>query len=208
MLENRFFFPTVSKKYQWFYNDSTRRGNTTSYFHSYGMAWHIMWPLCLHIYKMKKLNSVFCIPGASLVALMVKNLLQCRRIRFDPWVGKTPWRREWLPTPVFLPGEFHGQRSLEGYSPWGHKEPQLSNWHFASHSAALKECQLSLTKSICSCSAPPKWALFPFNLIDQGNQPKKMKQNCKVTKSKSHKEKTVILHFYNALRCFQTMFVH
>ena len=33
-------------------------------------------------------------------------------------VGKIPWRREWLPTAVFLPGEFHGQRSLEGYSPW------------------------------------------------------------------------------------------
>ena len=40
----------------------------------------------------------------------------------DPWVGKIPWRREWLPTPVFLPGEVHGQRSLVGYSPWGHKE--------------------------------------------------------------------------------------
>ena len=37
-------------------------------------------------------------------------------------VGKIPWRRERLPTPVFLPGEFHGQRSLAGYSPWGHKE--------------------------------------------------------------------------------------
>ena len=32
------------------------------------------------------------------------------------------WRRKWQPTPVFLPGESHGQRSLEGYSPWGHKE--------------------------------------------------------------------------------------
>ena len=53
---------------------------------------------------------------------MVKNLLQCRRSRLDPWVGKSPWRREWLPAPVFLPGEFHGQRSLVGYSPWGHKE--------------------------------------------------------------------------------------
>ena len=40
---------------------------------------------------------------------------------FDPWVGKIPWRREWLPTPVFLPGEFHGQRSLVGYSPWGRR---------------------------------------------------------------------------------------
>ena len=36
--------------------------------------------------------------------------------------GKIPWRREWLPTPVFLPGQFHGQMSLVGYSPWGHKE--------------------------------------------------------------------------------------
>ena len=36
----------------------------------------------------------------------------CRRYRFDPWVGKIPWRRKWQPTPVFLPGEFHGQRSL------------------------------------------------------------------------------------------------
>ena len=53
---------------------------------------------------------------------MVKNPLWCRRSRFDPWVGNIPWRREWLPTPVFLPGEFHGQRSLVGYSPWDHKE--------------------------------------------------------------------------------------
>ena len=38
--------------------------------------------------------------------------------RFNPWVGKIPWSRKWQPTPVFLPGEFHGQRSLVGYSPW------------------------------------------------------------------------------------------
>ena len=41
---------------------------------------------------------------------------------FNPWVGKIPWTRKWEPTPVFLFGEFHGQRSLAGYSPWGHKE--------------------------------------------------------------------------------------
>ena len=45
-----------------------------------------------------------------------------RRLRFDPWVGKIPWRRKWQPTPVFLPGKPHRQRSLAGYSPWGHKE--------------------------------------------------------------------------------------
>ena len=37
---------------------------------------------------------------------------------FDPWVRKMPWIREWLPTPVFPPGEFHGQSCLAGYSPW------------------------------------------------------------------------------------------
>ena len=44
--------------------------------------------------------------------------MQCRKSGFDPWVRKTPWRRKWQPTPVFLPGEFHAQRSLVGYSPW------------------------------------------------------------------------------------------
>ena len=48
---------------------------------------------------------------------MVKNL-QCRRPGFSPCVGNIPWRKEFLPTPVFLPGDFHGQRSKVGYSPW------------------------------------------------------------------------------------------
>ena len=48
--------------------------------------------------------------------------LQCWRPRFNPWVKKIPWRRRWQPTPVFLPGKFHGWRSLEGYSPWDCKE--------------------------------------------------------------------------------------
>ena len=45
-----------------------------------------------------------------------------RRHRFDPWVGKIPWRRQWQPTPVFLPKKSHGQRSLAGYSPKGLKD--------------------------------------------------------------------------------------
>ena len=44
-----------------------------------------------------------------------------RRLRLHPWVGKIPWRRKWQPTAVFLPGEFHGQRSLVGPSPLGHR---------------------------------------------------------------------------------------
>ena len=45
-----------------------------------------------------------------------------KRHAFDPWVGKIPWRRAWQPILVFLLGEFHGQRTLVGYSPWSHKE--------------------------------------------------------------------------------------
>ena len=46
---------------------------------------------------------------------------QCRRHGFNPWVGKIPWRRKWQPTPVFLSGKSHGQRSLMDYSSWGHR---------------------------------------------------------------------------------------
>ena len=57
-----------------------------------------------------------------------QSCLQCRRPRFDSWVRKIPWRRKWQPTPVSLPRESHGQRSLAGYSPGGCKSwTRLSN---------------------------------------------------------------------------------
>ena len=54
--------------------------------------------------------------------------LQCGGPGFDPWVRKIPWRRKWQPTPVFLPGESHEWRSLVGYSPWGCKESDTTEW--------------------------------------------------------------------------------
>ena len=51
---------------------------------------------------------------------------KCQRPGISPWVGKIPWRRAWQHTPVFLPGEPHGQRSLARYSPWGHKESDMT----------------------------------------------------------------------------------
>ena len=60
--------------------------------------------------------------GASQEAQWQRTPLECRRCRFDPWVGKIPWRRTWQPTLVFWPGKSHGQRSLAGYRPWGCKE--------------------------------------------------------------------------------------
>ena len=61
-------------------------------------------------------------PWASLWLSRWSVCLQCGRAVFNPWVGKIPWRRRWQHTPVFLPGESHGEWSLVGYSPWGHKE--------------------------------------------------------------------------------------
>ena len=55
------------------------------------------------------------------MAQMVKNLPALQETRLNPWVRKIPWRRKGEPIPVFLPVEFHGQRSLAGYSPWGCK---------------------------------------------------------------------------------------
>ena len=56
-----------------------------------------------------------------------------------PGLGRSPWRREQQPTPVSLPGEFHGQRSLVGYSPWGHEELDMTE-----HSH-----RLYVTESLC-----------------------------------------------------------
>ena len=67
------------------------------------------------IYLSIYLSSIYGgFPGGSVVMNLPDN---AKRHRFDPWVGKTSWRRKWQPTPVFLPGESHGQRSLVGYSP-------------------------------------------------------------------------------------------
>ena len=68
---------------------------------------------------------------------------QCRRHkrrRFDPWFGKIPWRRAWQPTPAFLPGESHGQRSLVGYSPYGQKELDLTEAIYHVHCFQEPSC--------------------------------------------------------------------
>ena len=62
------------------------------------------------------------------MARLVKNLPAMWRPEYYSWVGKIPWRKERLPTPVFWPGEFHGV-----YSPWGRKELNTSDFHFHFH---------------------------------------------------------------------------
>ena len=81
---------------------------------------------------------------------------RCKRHGFSPWVGKILWRGKWRHTPVSLPGNFHGQRSLEGYSPWGCKQLDTTEWLSTLTPGGLHACGLwtSLFKTVLT-SKPP-----------------------------------------------------
>ena len=68
---------------------------------------------------------IFLTQRSNLHVLAVKNA-PARTCRFDLWVRKIPWERAWQLTPVFLLGESHRQRSLVGYSSWGHKKSDMT----------------------------------------------------------------------------------
>ena len=74
---------------------------------------------------------------------------QCRRHGFNPQVEKIPWRRKGQPNPVFLSGEFHGQRSLVGYSPWGHKVLDMTYLLNASTHTLLTNSRKHMLKHFC-----------------------------------------------------------
>ena len=110
---------------------------------------------------------------ASQMAQWKESTCQCRkhkRRRFDPWVGKIPWRWKGQPIPVLLPGKFHGQRSLAGYNPQGREESdstqQLNNntiaafilqWWVALRSCG-RHCVLQRLKYLPSGSLHIKFA--------------------------------------------------
>ena len=70
---------------------------------------------------------------------------QCRRHGFNPWVRKIPWRRKWQPTLVLLTGNSHGQRRLEGYSPWGGKELDMTE-HACMHAGRSTAQKMDLAE--------------------------------------------------------------
>ena len=65
-------------------------------------------------------------PGGSDSKEPVCQCRRCKKCGLDTWVGKIPWNRNWQPTPVFTPGESHGQKNLAGYSSWGQKESDMT----------------------------------------------------------------------------------
>ena len=86
--------------------------------------------------------------------------LPCRRQEFDSWARKIAWRRAWQFTPVFLPGESHGQRNLAGYSPWGHRESDTTEWAHRTCIIVLSFMSLQVTSRDFSSGpmAKSSWA--------------------------------------------------
>ena len=102
--------------------------------------------------------------GASQVALVVKNPPangEDMRHEFDPWVRRIPWRRTWQPTPVFLPGESRGQRSLVGYSPQGYKR--------VGHNLATEQQNAVHLKLKQYCKATTLIKKHAVPLVDEGS---------------------------------------
>ena len=104
-------------------------------------GWCVLWVSTpswfLVLFKFSIFLLIFCIVVLSIIEnryvfklwlpRWLRIHLQCRRCRFDLWVGKIPWRRAWQSTPVFLPGEAHGQSSLADYGPCGLEESSTVN---------------------------------------------------------------------------------
>ena len=78
---------------------------------------------------------------------------RCKRCGFDPWVGKIPWRRAWQPTPVLLPRESDGQRSLAGYSPQDRKRVGHGWSYLASTSHTCGTAAVQLTKTAAAAGS-------------------------------------------------------
>ena len=84
---------------------------------------------------------------------------------FDPWVGKSPWRRAWQPTPVFLPVESPGQRSWAGYSPWGRRVRHDFLFHFLSTAHLQSELREHLVFPVCLAQdARREWQTLTLTL--------------------------------------------
>ena len=139
--------------------------------------WHLPWESC------------FCLPPVMELSKEYSSSdgkefyhLQCRRPWFDSWIGKIPWRREWQPTPVFLPGEFHGQRSLASYHPWHCKDldmtEQLSWRRQQQPTPVFLTSKSHVWRSLIGCNPCGRQELdttewlhfhFSFSCIGEGN---------------------------------------
>ena len=88
--------------------------------------------------------------GGAVLKSPPANAGRCRKHRCSPWIGKIPWRRAWWSTPVFLPGEFHGQKRLAGYSPQGHRVGHDWNDLACTHIHVIHVCFAYVCAHVCT----------------------------------------------------------
>ena len=94
--------------------------------------------------------SSFGFLGSSVVKEFTCPCRRLRRLGFDPWVGKIPWRRKWQPIPVFLPGKSHGQRNLVGCSLWDCKESDITEHACMDFQETIKEQPWGIKYNHCT----------------------------------------------------------
>ena len=114
------------------------------------------------------------------------------RPSFDPWVRKIPWRRKWQPTPIFLPGKFHVQRSLKGYSPLGWKESDTTEQlHFHFSLSCIGEENGNPLQ--CFCLENPRdrgaWWAAVYGVAQSWTQLKRLSSSSSSSSSKQHIKK-------------------
>ena len=88
-----------------------------------------------------------------------------RNMSLIPWIRKIPWRRKWQPTPVFLLGESYGQRNLVGYSPWGHKESDMTEQLHLYHLQGRLALASQQRWSGCVSAPSPPWLLTQLTFV-------------------------------------------
>ena len=120
-------------------------------------------------------------PGGAVVKNLPANAGDAGDSGFCSWVGKIPWRRKWQSTPAFMPGKFHGQRSLVGYGPWGCKESDTTERLRHSVCQGLHghqghkhedKARAWLTPSLCPSALTPPHSLSPALYSNScGHQP-------------------------------------
>ena len=125
--------------------------------------------ICIYIYICMYVYSF-------LGGTVVKISCQCkgwRRCGFNPWVRKDPWSKKWQLTPIFLPGKFHGQKSLVGYHPWGTKiqtgPSERTHTHIQFSPKSNWVCDEELSRAPQSWQGPANGGVIAYLLSDNPN---------------------------------------
>ena len=115
---------------------------------SVNLTFPYLWKVIMATYVCLSIKNLYHVLGPPSRHRRKESACWCR-CESNPWIRKIPWSRKWQPTPVLLPGESHGQRSLVGYSPWGCKESDTTEYthaHTQQYGWSLPPIKRSLEK--------------------------------------------------------------